>query len=283
VGDLTIRLKDASRRPLDDIVDVALLLRDGRVFGERRGHKGTAAFLMTGLDLLTTYVIRVYPLRHRPVQQFVSLAGREKGTVELFCPIHPDRAKPAFPAYEAIHPKARAILEQSEVESYPGARGRDLYAALPDIPKAGLLNVVAKTAATNLDHDVVVLDQIETFHRIRGDRVFANVTPGLRDMVIAADRFRPVSSLLHPPDTDFTLVDSYKSLDGHGNLHLTFFRSIAMPMRYRADIDIDDAAGIQHAFDVLEHHLTNGRTHPYDIHQILTFRQRLDPGYTLTA
>lgn len=283
MSNLTIRLKDASRRPLDDIVDVAVLLRDGGVFRERRSHKGTTACRMVGLDSLTTYVVRVYPLRHRPVQQFISLAGKENATVELFCPIHPDRAKPAFPPYDGIHSTAKAILEQSDVESYPGVRGRDLYAALPDIPKAGLLNIVAKMATTYLDENVVVLDQIESIHRIRGDRIFANVMVGMRDMVIAANTFHLASGSLHQPDTDFTSVDSYKSLEGYGNLQLTFFRSLVMPMRYRADIDIDNAAGIQHAFDVLEHTVTNGRTHPYDIHQILTFRQLLDPGYTLTT
>ena len=119
---------------------------------------------------------------------------------------------------------------------------------------------------------------------MRGDRVFANVKNGLRDLVITAageEVFRPVSGSLHTADPDFKLVDSYKTFDPYGNLQVTFFSSLAAPLRFRADIDIDDAAGIEHAFQVLGHWVTGGDTHPYDIHEILLFHQLLDPGYRL--
>ena len=46
-------------------------------------------------------------------------------------------------------------------------------------------------------------------------------------------------------------------------------------------IDIDDAAGLGHVFQVLRNHLTGNPTHPYNIHQILIAHQHLDPGYRL--
>jgi hypothetical protein len=286
MGDLTIRIRDASREPLGDLVDVDLLTRDGGVFRQKRGQRGTVVHKFTGLEPLNTYTLRVFPLRHRPVQRFVGLAGKSSGAVDVYCPVEPDRAKPGFPAYKDLDKTARDILERSEVESYPAARGAKLYDQLPDEPKAGLLNLVSKMAATRLDDKTTTLDQVESIYRLRGDRLFADVKIGMRDKVISANQgstFRLVSGSLHHPDTDFTSVDSYKTLDGQGNLQLTFFRSLGMPMRYRADIDIDDAAGLQHVFDVIEHTIKDGRTHPYDIHQILTFYQLLDPGYTLTA
>ena len=57
---------------------------------------------------------------------------------------------------------------------------------------------------------------------------------------------------------------------------MTFFRS---GDRCVADIDIDDAAGLGHVFQVMRNHLSGKPTHPYNIHQILTKHQNLDPGY----
>ena len=64
---------------------------------------------------------------------------------------------------------------------------------------------------------------------------------------------------------------------------MTFFSSLATPLRFRADSDIDDAAGIAHVFQVLGHWITADDTHPYDIHEILLFHQLLDPGYRLNT
>ena len=47
--------------------------------------------------------------------------------------------------------------------------------------------------------------------------------------------------------------------------------------------DIDDAAGLEHLFQVLRNELTGRPTHPYDIHEILIKHQMLDPGYELVV
>ena len=47
-----------------------------------------------------------------------------------------------------------------------------------------------------------------------------------------------------------------------------------------ADIDIDDANGLEHVFQVLRNRLSGNPTHPYNIHEILVGYQHLDPGYT---
>ncbi|MCI0553639.1 MAG: hypothetical protein L0287_22050, partial [Anaerolineae bacterium] len=62
----------------------------------------------------------------------------------------------------------------------------------------------------------------------------------------------------------------------------TFF-SNPNTLDFIVDADIDDANGIGHIFQVAEHELTGSITHPYDIHQILFYYQRIDPGYNLVV
>jgi hypothetical protein len=46
-----------------------------------------------------------------------------------------------------------------------------------------------------------------------------------------------------------------------------------------ADIDIDDAAGLEHVFQVARNALTRRPTHPYFIRDLLLRHQEIDPGY----
>jgi len=46
------------------------------------------------------------------------------------------------------------------------------------------------------------------------------------------------------------------------------------------DMDIDDAGGFDHVFQVIGN-VFSGGTHPYNIHQILIASQELDPLYQL--
>jgi hypothetical protein len=49
-------------------------------------------------------------------------------------------------------------------------------------------------------------------------------------------------------------------------------------MTFKADLDIDDAVESAR-FQVLRNFFTDSPTHPYDIHQLLTFHQRIRPPY----
>ncbi len=49
------------------------------------------------------------------------------------------------------------------------------------------------------------------------------------------------------------------------------------------DIDIDDAGGLAHVFQVVRNRLSGEPTHPYNIHEILIAHQKLDPGYNFTV
>jgi hypothetical protein len=110
------------------------------------------------------------------------------------------------------------------------------------------------------------------------------VDVALRDRVKSAEaegRVRAVSGKLHTPPPGFVAAGSFKTDDRHGNLQLSFFASAAAPLVFKVDADIDDAAGIGHTFQVLRNWIRDDTTHPYDIHQILVFRQEATPDYVL--
>jgi len=87
-----------------------------------------------------------------------------------------------------------------------------------------------------------------------------------------------VSPLLHHQPAGFTHAGSFKTQDHYGNLQLTFFTN---GTDWVADIDIDNANGLEHVFQVLHNQLTGKPTHPYSIHDILVAYQKLDPAYEL--
>jgi hypothetical protein len=292
---LVIRMLDAWRRPLDDVVDLEVAdARTRRVVAARRGVSGRPRLRIPNLSAAQVYQVRVFPLRHRPVGQFVPGPGSKDVPVELFCPVHPQRVREVrFPTYGQLDPALRAVLEQSTLEDplppsteAAGTPGHVLYRLLDAIPKAGLLNLFSKMTRTVLGDDRTTWSFVDDIYRIRGDRFFANVQLAFRDQVknaVPAGLFHEVPGTLHRPPDGFVLVDSFKTREPFGNLQLTFFATADPPLRFRVDADIDDAQGLEHAFQVLEHWVTRGETHPYDIHQILLFHQRLYPGYELLA
>ena len=93
-----------------------------------------------------------------------------------------------------------------------------------------------------------------------------------------AGLFYDVPEGMHHPPNGFVHAGSWKTPDQYGNLQLTFFSNGA---DWVADVDIDDAGGLAHVFQVLRNELTQTPTHPYNIHEILIKYQMLDPAYEL--
>ena len=289
---LDIAVNDAALRPLDDTVDLDVrAVQTGALVFQARGASGKKRVRLENLVAGQPYKIRALPMRHRPVQQFASvLNGKESGTVAVYCPVDPARVlAPAFPAYNALEGALRLVLEASSLEqeqrspSAPASTGETLFNALDNLQKAGLLNLFAKMRHT-LMGGATTWDFVTDVYRVRGDRIFANVTVDFRDRVkneVAGGMFHEVPQSLHQPPPDFRAAGSFKTADHYGNLQLTFFSSATAPLEFKLDADCDDAAGIEHGFQVIGHSLTGGETHPYDIHEILTFYQRLDVGYEL--
>jgi hypothetical protein len=282
---ITLAFTDAYRQPLGDRVDVIVRSHQrNRTIFEKKNLDGAKTLVIAGLDPLEVCSVQVFPVRHRPVSHFVR-AGSPP--LALPCPVDPERVtRMVAPAYDALAPRAQAVLQASALDHSPvNVAGPALYGALEDIPRAGFLNLVAKMNDTKLLDGSAVLDHVESLYRMRGDRVFGNVARGLRDLVktaVDARKFGPVDGSLHDPPAGYKLVDSYKTIpDKYGNLQVTFFASLDPPLSFKADIDIDDAQGIEHVFQVLSHWITGEGTHPFDIHEILLAYQGLDPGYRL--
>src|SRR5262249_44142797 len=129
------------------------------------------------------------------------------------------------PAYDSLGADLKGVLEASSVEGDEDKRGADLYGALDDVQKAGMLNIYSKMKATRFADGRDTFSYVTAFNRIRGDRFFAKVAKELRDEVknsIPANVFHEVSGLLHTPPPGFVPADSFKTLDLYGNLQLTF-------------------------------------------------------------
>src|SRR5262245_66380944 len=102
-------------------------------------------------------------------------------------PVDPARVTGVtFPPYDRLAARAQAILQASQLEHPPrGVSGRALYDSpeLSVVAKAGLLNLIAKMGRTPLPDGSQVLDHVDSLYRLRGDRLFANVSTALRDLV----------------------------------------------------------------------------------------------------
>jgi hypothetical protein len=229
------------------------------------------------------YRVEADPACYLASSRFVDMAGDGTTDVVMHFAVDPTKVtKVKFPAFKALATDAQKVLKSSKkVTGFEGLSGQGLYNKLDDIRRAGLLNIVTKCGATLLSGGRTVLSFIEELRDLRGDRFFCAVAQQLRDEVKQAaleGRFDVVSGALHRPPDGTEPAGSFKSRDDYGNLQLTFF---AGANGWVADIDIDDANGLGHVFQVLRNELTGRPTHPYDIQQILRRHQQLDTGYRL--
>jgi len=288
-GRLELRVLDAYGHFIQERADVVL-----------RNQAVTDHVRLAGLDLSreavigdllgppqNLYLLEIGAPSYRPVRRFVSTTTRSGSARLISLPIDPHKVvRVDFPAYEDLAEAACRLLERSDgVLGQSGHAGKDLYLNLDPIRRAGLLNILAKCRRTLLANGESVLAYLaaepSALVEIRGDRFFASVPKELREEVkhsVAEEIFEPVSGALHTPPKGFSPAGSFKTRDSYGNLQLTFF---ARGSRWVADIDIDDAAGLEHVFQVVRNALTGRPTHPYDIHQILLLHQELDSGYRL--
>ena len=278
MGEIRVRVGNANRLPLDDTMDVYLINASTdstvKTVSDVPGH---ATVKFDGLIERQAYLVKVVPVRHRPVAEIVIAGSDESPTsVQLFAPLHPEKVKSAsFPPYDQLDAALQRVLDRSTLEA-GGTQGRALYDALDNTQKAGLFNLFARMSGVGLGAGRTVWSFVESVFGVRGDRIFVDVQAELAPLVgesVAAELFRDVPGGLHEPPSGFVPAGSFKTGERHGNLQLTFFTSAAPPAVFKVDADIDDAAGIGHVFQVLRNSITHGTTHPYDIHQILVFRQ----------
>lgn len=268
-GKLRLDLYDSSGDPLNEPVDIRLdnqTLNDPLIV---RGIMANKPVLIQNLLAGTNglYRVSIDPPSYMPVSLFVNVSGSK--VTERAIPFAVDAAKVIkvnFPEYATIDYAHRVIGAETA------------YQSLDDIRRAGLLNILSKSRRTPLTGGGVVLDHVHDLREVRGDRCFARVDRKLREDIrnsVLEGLFREVSGALHDHE-GFELAGSFKTADMYGNLQVTLFTKGEETV---ADIDIDDAAGLQHVFQVLRNAVTGAPTHPYNIRDILIRHQEIDPGY----
>lgn len=284
-GRLKLNLFNVDGRPLREDVEVELrhLNRGTDLRVRLKAGKATITDLLAQPD--GVYRILIDPPSYMPVGQFVAIKSSGTTALDLTFPVDPRKVKHLkAPDYLVLTDDARRLLEASDgVLLFEAKAGASLYGALDDTRRAGLLNILAKTNGTAFASGRTVLSYVSKLTELRGDRFFAVVAKELREETknaVLSGLFVEVDGSLHHPPRDFNPAGSYKTTDDYGNLQLTFF---ARDDEWRADVDIDDAAGLAHVFQVVRNHLTGRPTHPYDIRELLVHHQKLDPGYELVV
>ncbi len=233
------------------------------------------------------YRVALTPSNYRIVQFFVTLADGQTTSKTVPFPVDPTRVVGLqTPGFDGLPAAVQTMLAQSEIPRFVTPEGKfiqgdALYQTLNAALrlKACLLNITAKSAATPLRDGKSCLDHYNGMIRMEQDRLFIRVDAALREEAQNSPLFHSVSAALHDPVPGYTITDSYKTLDRYGNLQLTFQRRGTAGDDYLADVDIDDAQGVEHIFQVLRN-TVSGPTDPYDIHDILVMDQHLDPGYS---
>ena len=284
---LRLNLIDVYGKPLKEKVDIFLR---HQVLSEihRASASASATIDITGLRGAPQglYLMNIDPPSYQFVTRFINLKSSGVTPLEITFPIDPRKVREVkFPGYAKLPVELRNLLDNSDqVLSFEGKKGKELYDALDDISRAGLLNMAAKTGATPLTGGGSVLSYVRELLRLRGDRFYAVVPRELRERIknsIFEGLFNEVSGSLHdPPSGGYSRAGSFKTREQYGNLQVTFFTN---GEGYVADIDIDDAAGIEHVFQVLGNKLSGKPTHPYNIHEILVGYQHIDPGYSFVV
>ncbi|HEY0097715.1 MAG TPA: hypothetical protein VGB76_02075 [Pyrinomonadaceae bacterium] len=287
-GKLELELVDVHGQFLDERVDVMLRHRVLSHF-VKKTQKASAKFTIPNLhaEPQGLYRIESVPLSYMPVDDNIKIKGSGTTPYRAVFPVDPKKViKVNFPRYDKLPPDALTLLSRSDkVLAFEGKTGDTLYTALEkeNLKLAGMLNIIAKTNLARLSNGRTVLSYLQELRELRGDRFFVVASKELREETkhsVAEGLFAKKSGKLHHLPAQFIGYEpagSFKTPDRYGNLQLTFFMKGDDCV---ADIDIDDASGLQHIFQVLNNMLPGNDTHPYTIHEILIASQKLDPGYT---
>ena len=285
-GKLKLTLLDVQQQRLKQDVDVLLQHQTVRSADVRATLPAGKSAVITGLRAQPDGVYRLEadPRSYLPVAQFVVIGSTGTTTLDLTFPVDSHKVKNVvFPEHGALPDEVRRLLDASVgVLTFEGLSGAGLYSRLDDVRRAGFLNIVAKTLATTFDGaNRTVLSYVQTLMELRGDRFFAVVSKELREETkndVHTGRFFEVPEGMHHPPIGFAHAGSYKTIDRYGNLQLTFF---VKGDEWRVDIDIDDAGGLEHVFQVLRNAITGQPTNPFNIRELLVYYQKLNPGYNL--
>ncbi len=282
---LRLELVDVYGKRLDERVDVILRHTELSDVVGARNISARSRFAIKNLFGPPRGLYRAFidPPSYLPVTTMINMSkSGDNDRVFVFAVDSEKVLRVRFPNWADLTDGRKLLEESKKVLGFEGKSGRELYESLDDIRRAGLLNILAKARRVGLGAGARVIDFLQELREIRGDRFYVSVPHALREHVrnaMLAGAFAEAPSTLHrPPEQGFTAAGSFKTPDRYGNLQITFF---ARAEEWVADIDIDDANGLEHVFQVLRNSITGSPTHPYNIQQILIKEQEIDPGYEL--
>ncbi|MGH9667164.1 MAG: hypothetical protein ACRD9L_22295 [Bryobacteraceae bacterium] len=274
---LKLTLTDAAGNDLNDQITVDLFSQQSSK-QYQASQRIARNIQIDGIDIAggPLYRVMVTPANHRTIQFFLMLSEGKTSVFSAPAPVDPGKVVSiSAPVFDRLPVKARQMLNEAQIPLFnDGAggylQGLPLYAALDRYPllKACYLNIVSKSAQTNLPDNQTCIDHYAGLVRIEQDRLFLRTKAALVEETAHSNSFHQVSAALHDPLPGYSIMSSFKTFDRYGNLQLTFQRRGATGDDYAVDVDIDDAQGVEHLFQVLRNSV-NGPTNPYDIHDIL--------------
>jgi hypothetical protein len=240
---------------------------------------------------LGVYRFQLSPTNYQVVQFFLTLPPG--GTIErdkpVMFPVDPGQVIGiASSPFGNLPGKLQEFLTSATIQATDGSIpangasirvGEDLYNDLPPKLKAALLNLFLKSLNTKLDDGTTCFDHLNLLRELDQDRLFATCDAALLEEIMDSHQFHSVDFSLHKDILGYTRFVSYKTLDREGNLQLTLSRKGTTDGDYLVDMDIDEAQGIAHAFEVVQN-IFIGKTNPYNVREILMATQGLRPLYT---
>ncbi|PYP89256.1 MAG: hypothetical protein DMG65_13900 [Candidatus Angelobacter sp. Gp1-AA117] len=286
----TIRLKlvDVLGKGLDDHSVVADIFDQHNI-----NHYQVTIPLNGGTDVAISlqdapggvYRFELSPTNYQVIQFFLTLppGGTVVRKKSIVFPVDADRViNISAPDFRQLDQKLQTFLNASSImlNSTDRLNGEALYNSLQPKLKAALLNLFVKSSKTKVgqktcfdflsSHSMVELDQ---------DRLFAKIDASLVEETGASADFRTADFSLHKDIPPYKRFASFKTLDAEGNLQLTFSRNGTTGNDYLVDMDIDEAQGIKHLFEVIQN-IFAGLTNPYHVREILMAAQGIKPLYT---
>lgn len=300
-GELLIQVTNLNLRPVGDKV-----FMEFQRFSGDLGAGGEALQVSFKMDSEPEIVITDIPCRGGPGTMYrVQASTPHHRTYSFFQLIREDLVNSAAddiefwvkpgdvtdidaPPFDELPLEIQTMLDQAEmIREKPedgdlvGESGESLYDRLGPLRKACLLNIARKSSHPTADN---CLSEIEGVMICRQDRFFAFVNEGLPDRLQNSLVYKTAPGALHKPLPGFRMTgQSFKSRDAHANLQVTFMQHLDSG-RMAADIDIDEASGIEHGFEVIRNAVFRNRTNPYLIREFLLSAdlqsRSLDPGYS---
>ena len=226
------------------------------------------------------YRVMIMPANYRTIQFFLRITEGQTATRKpVVFPVNPDKVVDiSAPAFGGLPPALQNFLNAAQLDPLPRG-GAALYGALPPLLKAALLNLYTKSTATILGDGDSVFAKLGMMIKLKQDRLFAKTHAVLLEETMQDTFFHHVDDTLHETIPPYQIFTSFKTRDAQGNLQLTFSRNGDSGDDYLADMDIDEAQGIGHIFEVLQNLVTSGLTNPYNVREILAADQQLQPLY----